>query len=173
MLAVFGSRILHLTVQAMSSLAFSHGWIELSARDYCQMTKKPSPIARTSARKTKRGKYEIHLQRVYDKSAVGRGTLFLVDRIWPRGIKKTELAGAKWLPEVAPTTALRKWFGHEPPKWMEFRRRYLLELKGNTAALKPLTDASQADDITLLFSARDLEMNQAVVLKEFLEGKMG
>jgi uncharacterized protein YeaO (DUF488 family) len=135
------------------------------------MTKKSTSAIRPSARKTKRGKYGIHLRRVYDKSAINLGTSFLVDRIWPRGITKTALSDATWLPEVAPGTALRQWFGHEPSKWAEFRRRYLAELETNSAALKPLAEAIQKGDVTLLFSARDTEMNQAVVLKEFLEEK--
>jgi uncharacterized protein YeaO (DUF488 family) len=135
------------------------------------MTKKSTSVARASVRKTKRGKYEIHLQRVYDKSAINRGASFLVDRIWPRGITKAALSDATWLPGVAPGTVLRKWFGHEPSKWAEFRRRYLAELEGNSAALGQLEVAIQKGDITLLFSARDMDRNQAVVLKEFLEGR--
>lgn len=120
--------------------------------------------------KTKAG-HEFHIRRVYDKPVAREGLLFLVDRLWPRGVKKETLASAEWLKEVAPSQELRKWFGHEPEKWNEFRRRYRDELKKNPDVWKPLLQAIKKDDVTLLFSARDVERNQAVVLKEFLEQK--
>lgn len=115
------------------------------------------------------GKHEVQIKRVYDESSSGHGTRFLVDRVWPRGIKKSKLSGVTWLKDVAPTTPLRKWFGHDPARWAEFQKRYRTELKKNPDALKPLEDALEKHDVTLLFGARDKEKNQAVVLKEFLE----
>lgn len=116
-------------------------------------------------------KYEVQIKRVYDKPASGDGSRFLVDRIWPRGIKKSALAGVTWLRDVAPGTPLRKWFGHDPAKWTEFRERYRQELEKNPAAWKPLLDAIHKGNVTLLFAARDTERNQAMVLKEFLKEK--
>ena len=94
-----------------------------------------------------------------------------MDRLWPRGIRKEALADVQWLRDVAPSADLRKWFGHDPVKWKEFRRRYRAELEKNSAAMKPLSEAIKKDNVTLLFSAKDPEMNQAAALKEFLEEK--
>jgi uncharacterized protein YeaO (DUF488 family) len=119
----------------------------------------------------KRTRHEFRIQRVYDKPAAQDGLRFLVDRLWPRGVKKESLPMDGWLKEVAPTSPLRKWFGHEPAKWTEFRRRYRAELAANSAAWKPLLEAIQKDDVTLLFAARDMKINHAAILKEFLEEK--
>lgn len=115
------------------------------------------------------GKHEVQIKRVYDESSSGHGARFLVDRVWPRGVRKSTLSGVIWLKDVAPTTPLRKWFGHDPAKWTEFRKRYRTELQKNPDALKPLEDALQKKDVTLLYGAKDEEHNQAMVLKEFLE----
>jgi len=111
----------------------------------------------------------IQIKRVYEKPSPDDGQRFLVDRVWPRGIRKEALADAEWLPEVAPSTELRKWFAHDDARWTEFQTRYRSELKTNRAALAPLLAASKKGSVTLLYSARDTEKNQAVVLKEFLE----
>lgn len=97
---------------------------------------------------------------------------FLVDGLWPRGIRKEALASVKWVKEVAPSASLRKWYGHEPEKWKEFQKRYRLELAKNTAAWKPLVDAAKAGDVTLLTSTHDVEISHAMVLREFLEGRV-
>ena len=114
-------------------------------------------------------KHEVQIERVYDKPFSSHGTRFLVDRVWPRGVRKSALSGVTWLKDVAPTTPLRKWFGHDPTKWTKFRKRYSQELKKHPDAWEPLSEALQKNDIVLLFGARDKERNQAVVLKEFLE----
>lgn len=114
---------------------------------------------------------EVRLQRVYNPLPADGSALFLVDRLWPRGIKKDALSNAQWLPEVAPSPELRHWFGHEPAKWNEFRKRYRAELANNPAGWRALAQAVAAGDVTLLFGAKDLAHNQAVVLKEFLEEK--
>jgi uncharacterized protein YeaO (DUF488 family) len=119
-----------------------------------------------SARKNK-----IQIKRVYDEPSPNDGSRFLVDRLWPRGVKKSALSGVIWLRDVAPGTPLRKWFGHDPGKWAEFRKRYRLELEKNLSALKPLRTALQKSNVTLLFAARDIEINHAIVLKEFLQRK--
>lgn len=116
-------------------------------------------------------KHQIQIKRVYDQLSPDDGTRFLVDRLWPRGVKKSALAGVEWLKDVAPSTPLREWFGHEPSKWKEFQKRYRAELKQNPTAWKPLLDALEKGDITLLYGAKDREINHAVVLKEFLEKK--
>ena len=109
----------------------------------------------------------ITLARVYDLGDVGTGRRFLVERLWPRGVRREALAGAEWLPEVGPSTELRKWFGHDPGKWDEFRRRYAAELDHRPEAWRPLADAA-AGDVVLLFSSRDTQHNNAVALREYL-----
>ena len=114
----------------------------------------------------------LKTKRVYENAAASDGTRFLVDRLWPRGIKKENLKMTAWLKDVAPSLELRKWFAHDPEKWTEFKRRYRAELKSNKEAWKPILDAAKGGDVTLLFSARDTEHNSALLLKEFLEEHM-
>ena len=114
----------------------------------------------------------LKTKRVDENAAASDGTRFLVDRLWPRGIKKENLKMTAWLKDVAPSPELRKWFAHDPEKWTEFKRRYRAELKSNKEAWKPILDAAKGGDVTLLFSARDTEHNSALLLKEFLEEHM-
>lgn len=111
----------------------------------------------------------IRIKRVYDPHESGDGPRFLVDRLWPRGVKKENLLMDGWLKDVAPSDALRHWFGHDPAKWEEFCRRYDAELEANSEAWRPLLDRARRQDITLLFSAHDMERNNAVALRLFLE----
>jgi len=111
----------------------------------------------------------IKVKRVYEPPAPDDGKRFLVDRLWPRGVKKEALRLDGWLKDVAPSDGLRKWFGHDPAKWDEFRRRYFAELEAKPEAWEPLLEAARAGDVTLLFSARDEAHNNAVALKAFLE----
>jgi uncharacterized protein YeaO (DUF488 family) len=111
----------------------------------------------------------IRARRVYDPPEPGDGTRFLVERLWPRGMKKEELPMDDWLKEVAPSADLRRWFSHDPAKWDEFRRRYFAELQGKSHVLQPLREAARRGNVTLLFSARDTEHNNAVALKQYLE----
>lgn len=122
--------------------------------------------------KNKAAGHEFRIKRVYDEPAPADGLRFLVDRLWPRGVRKEALRASGWFKEAAPSQALRKWFDHQPAKWPEFRRRYCSELEKNPAAWVPLLEAAQKDTVTLLFAARDVEKNQAVVLKEFLTKKI-
>ncbi len=115
----------------------------------------------------------IRLRRVYEAPAPGEGRRFLVERLWPRGVKKEALALDGWLKDVAPSQALRRWFAHEPARWAEFQRRYRAELDANPEAWQPLLDAARRGTITLLYSARDTEHNNALALKAYLEEKMG
>lgn len=110
---------------------------------------------------------EIRLSRVYDhEPTVGR--TFLVERLWPRGVRRDALPVDEWAKEVAPSTELRRWFAHDPAKWAEFRRRYVAELDARPEAWRPLADAADAGDVTLLYSARDREHNNAVALRDYL-----
>ncbi len=111
---------------------------------------------------------KIKIKRVYDKSEKTDGYRILVDRIWPRGIKKNELIYNEWLKEIAPSTELRKWFAHDPGKWEEFKSKYFSELK-NKKSLSSQILKNGNNTITLLYSAKDIKHNQAVALKEFLE----
>ncbi len=110
----------------------------------------------------------IRIKRAYEPPARGDGRRFLVERLWPRGVKKEALAEDAWLKDVAPSTELRQWFGHEPERWEEFRRRYRDELAANRAAWEPILEASKGRTVTLLYGAHDTEHNSAVVLREFL-----
>jgi uncharacterized protein YeaO (DUF488 family) len=114
----------------------------------------------------------IKLKRVYDPVAATDGPRFLVERLWPRGIKKTALKLDAWMKDAAPTTELRQWFGHDPKKWREFRRRYFLELRANPDALDSILKAARNGPVTLLYSSHDVEHNNAVALKDYLEAKL-
>ncbi|HZT73297.1 MAG TPA: DUF488 domain-containing protein [Terriglobales bacterium] len=114
----------------------------------------------------------IALKRAYDPPARSDGRRFLVERLWPRGVKKENLPLESWLKDVAPSTALRKWFSHDVEKWPEFQKRYVAELRANSQAWQPLLEAARAGPVTLIYSSHDAEHNNAVVLKSFLEGKL-
>lgn len=114
----------------------------------------------------------IKLKRAYDAAAADDGARFLVERLWPRGVKKADLPIDAWLKDIAPSTALRQWYQHDVEKWPEFRKRYVAELKGSQAALEPLVRAAEQGPVTLVYSAHDTEHNSALVLREYLEGKL-
>jgi uncharacterized protein YeaO (DUF488 family) len=111
----------------------------------------------------------IHLKRVYEEADPRDGKRFLVERLWPRGIRREDLRMDGWLKEAAPSTELRKWFSHDPAKWTAFRRKYVAELKKNPEAWTPIQTASKRGAVTLLYSSHDAEHNNAVALKAFLE----
>lgn len=114
----------------------------------------------------------ILLKRAYDRPSPKDGKRFLVERLWPRGVRKADLPLEAWIKEVAPSTELRKWFSHDPEKWKEFQRRYRAELQRSRAAWMPILDAARKGTITLIFSSHDAERNNAVVLKQFLESHL-
>jgi uncharacterized protein YeaO (DUF488 family) len=114
----------------------------------------------------------LKIKRVYEGARSSDGTRFLVERLWPRGIKKEDLKMKAWLKDVAPSQSLRKWYEHDTAKWKEFQRRYRKELQSNPEAWRPLLEAAQNGNVTLIYSARDTEHNSALVLKEFLEEKI-
>jgi uncharacterized protein YeaO (DUF488 family) len=117
----------------------------------------------------------IRIKRVYDPASQDDGQRFLVDRLWPRGMKKENVNAVAWIKEVAPSDDLRHWFGHDPDKWCEFNERYFKELDGKPDTWRPLLEAAREGDITLLFSTKELEHNNAVSLRAYLEKhlKMG
>lgn len=112
----------------------------------------------------------VTLKRIYDPAAKSDGYRVLVDRLWPRGIKKEEAAIDEWAREVAPSQELRHWFGHDPGRFEEFRRRYMEELHAHEEDLQALRDRARKGTVTLLFGARDTEHNNAAVLAEILRG---
>lgn len=114
----------------------------------------------------------IQIKRVYEPSSRGDGSRFLVERLWPRGIKKEKLDARAWLKEVAPSPELREWFSHDPDKWSEFKRRYRAELVKEPEAWTPILQAARRGNVTLLYSARDTEHNSALLLKQFLDKKL-
>jgi uncharacterized protein YeaO (DUF488 family) len=113
----------------------------------------------------------VQLKRVYEKPAKADGLRILVDRLWPRGLTKQRAAVDEWLKELAPSTELRKWFAHDPDKWKEFQSRYRKELQEQKEALSLLKEKSKEQTVTLVYGARDEEHNEAVVLKQVLDGR--
>jgi uncharacterized protein YeaO (DUF488 family) len=111
----------------------------------------------------------IRIKRVYDAPARADGTRILIDRVWPRGLTKKDVAADEWLKDVAPSTALRRWFGHDPAKWPEFRRRYAAELAKQPVAVAHLRALARRGTVTLVFGARDAEHSNAAALKAYLE----
>lgn len=111
---------------------------------------------------------QIEIKRVYEKPSPRDGARVLVDRVWPRGVKKADAAIHHWHKEIAPSTELRKWFGHDPDRWDEFRRRYFRELDGTPAAVDELVSLAKKGRITLVFAARDERHNNAAALREYL-----
>ncbi len=114
----------------------------------------------------------IRVKRVYDPAATDDGRRFLVERLWPRGLKKESLKMDGWVKDVAPSDALRRWFGHDPAKWEEFRHRYAAELSENSSSWQPLLAEARHGTVTLLYSAHDQEHNNAIALKSFLEARL-
>jgi uncharacterized protein YeaO (DUF488 family) len=115
----------------------------------------------------------IQTKRVYEPQARADGARFLVERLWPRGIAKAALQMDGWLKDAAPSTELRRWFDHDPKKWREFKRRYAAELDAHPDAWKPILTKARRGRVTLLYSAHDVEHNNAVVLRDFLDRKLG
>jgi uncharacterized protein YeaO (DUF488 family) len=114
----------------------------------------------------------IAVKRVYESFDLRDGTRFLVERLWPRGMKKDSLRIDGWIKDVAPSDALRRWFAHDPAKWDAFRRRYAAELDRQSEAWQPILEAAQRDTVTLLYSAHDTQHNNAIALKAYLEQQL-
>jgi len=113
----------------------------------------------------------VQVKRVYEPAARSDGFRVLVDRLWPRGISKERAALDLWMKEIAPSTELRRWFGHDPKRWSQFQARYRAELLAHGRELALLRSCARKGPVTLLFGARDLQHNEAVVLKDILTGK--
>ena len=113
----------------------------------------------------------IKLKRAYDRPTARDGTRVLIDRLWPRGVTKADAAIDQWFKELAPSTALRKWFGHDPARWQEFRRRYAAEVHEHPEMLTQLRTMARRGTITLVFSAHDELHNDAVVLRDLVLGR--
>ncbi len=111
----------------------------------------------------------IYVKRVYEPASPEDGQRYLVDRLWPRGIKKESLHAAGWIKEVAPSNDLRHWYGHDPDKWCEFNERYFHELDSKPETWRPLLAEARKGDLTLLFSTKELKLNNAVSLRAYLE----
>lgn len=114
---------------------------------------------------------EIQVKRVYDPPEAGDGQRVLVDRLWPRGLSKEKAGIHLWVRDLAPSNELRKWYQHDSAKWETFRARYFAELDRQPEAVTELIEASKGSVITLLFSSRELELNNAVALRDYLLGK--
>lgn len=127
-------------------------------------------VAKERATRPRRARaaHAIRVKRTYDPPAPADGRRILVERLWPRGVKKEALAADAWLKDVAPSTELRKWFDHRAERWDEFSRKYREELDANPDAWAPLLEASREGTLTLLYSAHDTEHNGALVLRDYL-----
>jgi uncharacterized protein YeaO (DUF488 family) len=114
----------------------------------------------------------IQLKRIYEQSSDQNGLRVLVDKLWPRGLRKNEVRLDIWLKEIAPDDELRKWFFHDPDKWEEFRKRYLKELEQNEEYVQKLIEKAKETDLILLYAAKNERFNNAIVLKEYIESRL-
>jgi uncharacterized protein YeaO (DUF488 family) len=114
----------------------------------------------------------VRVKRVYDEPAESDGYRVLVDRLWPRGLKKSDAQLQEWLKEIAPSTTLRKSFGHDPSRWKEFKKKYWAELDDRRDHVEKLARDARRRSVTLLFGARDTKHNNAVALREYIEKLM-
>jgi uncharacterized protein YeaO (DUF488 family) len=113
----------------------------------------------------------LRLKRAYEPAEQTDGVRILVDRLWPRGVSKAKAALDEWIKDIAPSTKLRKWFGHDPNRWAEFQRRYRAELRGQSETLARIRDLARNGVVTLVYSAHDEKHNDAVVLRAVLLGE--
>ncbi len=114
----------------------------------------------------------IYLKRIYEKPATEDGKRILVERLWPRGLKKKDAKIDEWLKDVAPSSDLRKWYSHDPAKWIEFKKRYWSELDNKKEVVRKLKDESAGHKVTFLFGSKEEKLNSAEALKEYLEGNI-
>ncbi len=114
---------------------------------------------------------KIHVKRVYDAPGPRDGTRILIDRLWPRGLSKAKAEVDVWIKEIAPSTELRRWYGHDAQKWAEFRKRYHAELDETPDVARELMSHAKKEQVTLLFGSREERLNNAFALKEYLESR--
>ena len=114
----------------------------------------------------------IKIKRVYDEPSRGDGKRILIDRLWPRGIKKEDARIDEWIKEVAPSSELRKWFDHDPNKWGEFKKRFFTELHGKQDVVDGIISAARKSTVTLLFGSKEERFNNAVALQEYIESRV-
>ena len=114
---------------------------------------------------------KIQVKRVYEAPAPGDGKRILIDRLWPRGLSKAKAEVDVWMKEIAPSTELRRWYGHDAEKWLEFKKRYHAELNGNPDRVGELMSHVEKQEVTLLFGSREERLNNAFALKGYLESK--
>lgn len=145
--------------------------MEFDAAVLLQHVEFPSPVQPLAA-KLHHYSAMIRLKRVYEAASGTDGARFLVERLWPRGIRKEDLRMEAWRKEAGPSDALRKWFSHDAAKWLAFKKKYFAELEERAEAWEPIREAAQRGPVTLLYSSHDNEHNNAVALKEYLERKL-
>ncbi len=114
----------------------------------------------------------IRVKRIYEPPSTRDGRRILVDRLWPRGLSKADAKIDYWPKDIAPSTALRKWFGHDPARWSEFKRRYFAELKSKPDTVRALLDYVRAGTVTFLYSSKERRLNNVVALKEYVESRL-
>jgi uncharacterized protein YeaO (DUF488 family) len=129
------------------------------------------PIFRINTMNKKITAANVRLKRAYEPAQSDDGSRILVDRLWPRGVSKADAALDQWMKEIAPSTELRQWFGHDPARWQEFQRRYAEEVRQQPALLRQLRDLARNGPVTLVYSAHDELHNDAVVLRQLLLGR--
>jgi uncharacterized protein YeaO (DUF488 family) len=117
-------------------------------------------------------KPDVRLKRAYEQPSADDGMRILVDRLWPRGVRKADIAIDRWLKDVAPSTELRRWFAHDPDRWDDFRRRYKAELSHKKEALVELEGCARKGPLTLVYAARDEDHNEAVVLRDVIAARL-
>lgn len=122
----------------------------------------------TQASAKPKARPDIRLKRAYEPAAAEDGARILVDRLWPRGVSKAKLALDAWIKDIAPSDALRRWFGHDPERWSEFRRRYMAELSQHADLIEELRGRARKGTLTLVYAARDEAHNDAVVVRDAL-----
>ena len=114
----------------------------------------------------------IRVKRVYEPASTRDGRRILVDRLWPRGLSKADAKIDDWPKDIAPSTELRKWFGHDPERWSEFKRRYFAELESKPDTVRALLDYVRAGTVTFLYSSKERRLNNVVALKEYVESRL-
>lgn len=177
-LLVRGIRVLHITSASPPKEHSLTSFARVRGKDITYPVETPAEVSNGGSAMiaigstSKNAVGAIRIQRVYDEQRKTAGARFLVERLWPRGVKKTALHLDAWAKDVAPSPELRKWYEHCVERWPEFQKRYLAELRANPAGWKPILEAARRGNVTLLYAARDTEHNSALLLQRFLSAKL-